>query len=112
MLKLVIMSLKKLGGSLAPENTDSVRPSMASSAFWSFVKPEQWQPGQIEKKYIYLESQVAGKNGALTKVAVLHATFPKVDFFDFHFLHTIVFVCASLSCIVTLLMHEFYVPLQ
>jgi hypothetical protein len=50
MLKLVIMSLKKLGGSLAPENTDSVRPSMASSAFWSFVKPEQWQPGQIEKK--------------------------------------------------------------
>jgi len=47
------MSLKKAGGSLAPENTDPVRPSMASSAFWSFVKPEQWQPGQIEKIYIY-----------------------------------------------------------
>ena len=53
MLKLVIMPLKKAGGSLAPENTDPVRPSMASSAFWSFVKPEQWQPGQIEK-YIYI----------------------------------------------------------
>ena len=53
MLKLVIMSLKKAGGSLAPENTDSVRPSMASSAFWSFVKPEHWQPGQIEI-YIYI----------------------------------------------------------
>jgi len=37
--------------------------------------------GKIAKVLLttYLESQVAGKNGALTKVAVLRAMFPKVE---------------------------------
>lgn len=61
----------------------------------------------------YLGSQVAGKNGALTKVAVLHATFPKVEVFGFSLFTTyIVFICLSLLCGVTFCMHDPYLPLQ